>query len=771
MSEPVTRPGISPETLAAHGIRHVDAEEAKTLVGQSFAGLYIPYGVHVEGKPFGRLRLDTPTSDRKYTQRVGSGVHPYFPALPGLDGQPDLVLVEGEFKAIALCEAGIRAVGISGFYGFMHKGEICARLARHLKEHPAQRVLFLGDNDTTFNVQFSDAAVKLAGLMVPVPVALPRIPLSMPKGADDCREQLGAVAFGPWWESLVAGAVEVPPKIRADLLAVELVKAAAGDMRAIAGVERAMMLQRLGKLSTGLHGLARAELADVCKEKVGINKSVMHQAVAAAMRETEAALTTKEEWKAVSESYGEPMFVSRDGKLITGLNERFWAGLIRKQHLLLHEPGEKRFYRYEESSGLWAAQSKASLVQLVCDTVHAETGGHSDCVKHAQLTFANAVVGHLAGMVEKPDAFSADPIGIHVANGFLVIDSDGITLRGFSPDFYSRNQSPIAFDPEALCPMFLEQVLYPALELDDIGLLRYCVGQCLLGRNLMQTILILFGPGGASKGTLSNVVQGLLGEHNCYELRTEHLVERFELFRYIGKSLLYGADVEPEFLRRQGAEALKKLVGGDLLSPEGKGSNEQINMRGVFNMIVTCNKRLSVRLAGDASAWRRRLRSIGFNPPRADRPSIVNFDRMLLEKEGPGILNWAVLGAVEVLRDKRANRTRQLTDAQKQRVEALLGQSDSMRLFLETCVERMPGSNLEKNDLLERYADFCGDNSWEPLSELAARKELNNRMLELFGSVERKSSGSRSNQRGYSNVGFRGEEKEPDLLISEKVPE
>lgn len=43
--------------------------------------------------------------------------------------------------------------------------------------------------------------------------------------------------------------------------------------------------------------------------------------------------------------------------------------------LLLHEPGEKRFYRYEESSGLWAAQSKASLAQLVCDTVHAEAKG------------------------------------------------------------------------------------------------------------------------------------------------------------------------------------------------------------------------------------------------------------------------------------------------------------------------------------------------------------------------------------------------------------
>jgi len=35
-------------------------------------------------------------------------------------------------------------------------------------------------------------------------------------------------------------------------------------------------------------------------------------------------------------------------------------------------------------------------------------------------------------------------------------------------------------------------------------------------------------------------------------------------------------------------------------------------------------------------------------------------------------------------------------DAQKLRVEALLGQSDLMRLFLETCVEKQPGSSLER---------------------------------------------------------------------------
>jgi hypothetical protein len=108
-----------------------------------------------------------------------------------------------------------------------------------------------------------------------------------------------------------------------------------------------------------------------------------------------------------------------------------------------------------------------------------------------------------------------------------------------------------------------------------------------------------------------------------------------------------------------------------------------------------------------------------------------------------------------VLADKRANRTRPLSPAQQQRLDALLGQSDSMRHFLESRVEKTHGDVLEKNDLLEAYGDFCGERGWDPLPELAARKELNNRMLEMFGAVERKSAGEHRNQRGYSNVAFK----------------
>jgi len=754
----VTRPGISQTTLAKLDIRHVTEGEAAELVGQRHAGVYIPYGLSIEDRPFGRIRLDAPQTDRKYTQRMGSGVVPYLAAVQGMPPSGDLVVVEGEFKAISLCEAGFAAIGISGFFGYGKDGRLCSHLEAHLRAHPPDRILFLGDNDTALNFQFSDAAMKLARLVDPIPVSLPRIPMSMPKGVDDCREALGN-GFAAWWGSVVAQAVAVPVKLKPDMLAVELFKLAAADLKSLDGLDRALMLQKLGHLAACLQPLARSELAEICKSVLCITKSTLQKAAAQAMENQDQPFTDKEEWHAVAELYGDAYFTDRRGESVTDLNERFWAGMIRERHRFLYEPNEKRFYRYEKDTGLWTFQTQASIEQLACETVNTEVKSDARIIKHAQLGFGRAVVGHLAGLNEQRGIFDQAPCGIHVANGYLVIGEDSVELSDFSPAHYSRNRSPIAFDPDARCPMFHDLLLLPALEEDDIALLQYYAGQCLLGRNLTQTILLMHGPGGASKGTLSNIIQQIIGEVNCYELRTEHLDERFEIFRYIGRTLLYGADVEPEFLRTDAAHILKKLVGDDLISPEGKNSNEVFAIRGNFNVLITCNKRLSVRLSGDVTAWRRRLRIISFKEPAKARPMIVNFDKMLLEKEGSGILNWAIVGAAQVLADKRAKRVRPLSPQQELRLEALLGQSDSMRRFLQAQVEKRRGMSLEKNDLVEAYADYCGEQGWEPLPDNAARQELKNRVLEIFGVVERNSAGANHKQRGYSNLAFKADEE------------
>jgi phage/plasmid-associated DNA primase len=125
----------------------------------------------------------------------------------------------------------------------------------------------------------------------------------------------------------------------------------------------------------------------------------------------------------------------------------------------------------------------------------------------------------------------------------------------------------------------------------------------LFGYNLPQRFLILDGTANGGKGTFVRIIQALVGVVNTYQLRTECLQDRFETFRYRGKTLLIGPDVAGDFLTRKGASMLKVLVGGDPISAEGKGLNGDFAMFGTFNIVVTCNSRLRVRLEDDASAW------------------------------------------------------------------------------------------------------------------------------------------------------------------------
>lgn len=248
-----TRPGITPDTLAAAGIRHVSAAEAKELCGLGVAGLWIPFhdidGNPVEdgGKPYGRLRLDRPQSDRKYHQQAGTKVHAYIPPkLKDADASSGLVIVEGEFKALALVEAGQAAVGISGFYGWQQGEAIHPDILRAIELTGAARLLFLGDNDTALNYQFSHAAHKLASAS-PIPVLLPRIHLDAPgKGVDDVREVLGA-RFVDWWRCAVEAASEVDTEGGAGEVAVALLEAEKENLRAgrFGGMSRVKARRRL----------------------------------------------------------------------------------------------------------------------------------------------------------------------------------------------------------------------------------------------------------------------------------------------------------------------------------------------------------------------------------------------------------------------------------------------------------------------------------------------------------------------------------------------
>ena len=75
----------------------------------------------------------------------------------------------------------------------------------------------------------------------------------------------------------------------------------------------------------------------------------------------------------------------------------------------------------------------------------------------------------------------------------------------------------------------------------------------LLGVNYAQRFMMLEGTAGGGKGTFVEVLEAIIGENNSAQMRTRHLEDRFEIGRFVGKTLLGGKDVADNFLEKPGA--------------------------------------------------------------------------------------------------------------------------------------------------------------------------------------------------------------------------
>lgn len=224
-ADPLNRPGITRETLIASGIRHVTSEDGKALIGYAASGLAIPYTtpaghpLEVSGRPFYRIRVDEPRG-AKYLSPKDSGAQLYIPK--SHRAQTTLIVTEGEFKALSLCEAGFFAVGLGGITSALHDGKLLPALAGLIEKKAVSTVAFLGDSDTALIYDFANETAKLRKALPPsVRLILPRVPFTGPKGIDDAREEMGE-GFNTFMQGILAEAVEVPEKPSPGSLALRL---------------------------------------------------------------------------------------------------------------------------------------------------------------------------------------------------------------------------------------------------------------------------------------------------------------------------------------------------------------------------------------------------------------------------------------------------------------------------------------------------------------------------------------------------------------------
>jgi hypothetical protein len=182
-------------------------------------------------------------------------------------------------------------------------------------------------------------------------------------------------------------------------------------------------------------------------------------------------------------------------------------------------PTEGRFYRYSPAEGIFIHQREPIFVaqwsQLLLDCARACKG--LACETQA-LEFRLRDSASLAGVVRKargllevsPDFFSTKLTEyIPCANGMLRLSDNA--LLPFSPTYRRRNKLTVPFDASATCPAFLDVLMRPALEPEDLDLAQRACGLALLGENIAQKIIIYIGTAGGGKGCLVRVVNGIIG--------------------------------------------------------------------------------------------------------------------------------------------------------------------------------------------------------------------------------------------------------------------
>jgi P4 family phage/plasmid primase-like protien len=347
----------------------------------------------------------------------------------------------------------------------------------------------------------------------------------------------------------------------------------------------------------------------------------------------------------------------------------------------------------------------------------------------------------------------------------LVFENNNVVRKPFGPQFRSRNQLTVAYDPEASCPRFENELLTPALSPDDKSIARKMCGLMVSGRNRPQRIFILIGGGNTGKTTLGKIIEGLVGQENVVQLRTGQLDTRFELARLVNKTLAFGPDVHTDFLSSRSAHTLKSLVGGDPLTAERKNSNETFSFKGDLNVLITCNEDLLVRLRGafDRSAWFRRLCLLLFVREPVALPD-PDFPHELLAKEGSGILNYAIGGLLDYYKDEAECGNLALSPEQVARIDNLLTQSEGFATFLNNEVVEEDGQDISVDELLDRYGKYAKEQKWRTPKRRTLREQAQDLVWQVWGISESHSvQRDGKNVRGYRGIRLKeGEEHERD---------
>lgn len=238
--------------------------------------------------------------------------------------------------------------------------------------------------------------------------------------------------------------------------------------------------------------------------------------------------------------------------------------------------------------------------------------------------------------------FDTDADLFNVSNGIINLSKGDLTPA--KRKNLCTKLANVEFTPEADCPRWKEflNTIFNGNK-DLIAFIQRCVGYSLTASTIEQCFFLLHGSGANGKSTLLHILGKLMGEYAQTAEFTSFTAKqgeqvRNDLAKLVGARLVMASEGDSN--KRFSEAIVKQLTGGDKISARFL-YGEYFEFLPQFKLFLATNHKPKV-IGQDHGFWRRvRLIPFSVEIPLAEQDMRLEEK---LEKELPGILNWALEG-------------------------------------------------------------------------------------------------------------------------------
>jgi P4 family phage/plasmid primase-like protien len=190
-----------------------------------------------------------------------------------------------------------------------------------------------------------------------------------------------------------------------------------------------------------------------------------------------------------------------------------------------------------------------------------------------------------------------------------------------------------------------------------------------------------------------------------------------DIARLRGVRLAVASETRPD--GKFNESRVKMLTGGDVLSARFMGQNF-FDFKPTHTLFMAVNHLPEVKSGGDGF-WRR-LRKIDFRKTVPVEKRKENFSQLMVEAEGPGILQWMIEGAVRI-----TDRGMSEPESIKIATQSYRHEEDHIAKFLDEKTIIADRASVTKVSLYQAYRDWCEENGERSITQNQLAREIKNR--------------------------------------------